>query len=158
MISSSDEGSIKHFGVHHANQDLVRRSAAEPVDDAADRLGGDARPRLGGSEDVGTAVDRMGDEALFFQPPQDGLAFCARPVRADDVDRQMRDLPWAEIGATAKRFVDQESPDSVWPFQRETGEALAASPRKVIVHHLPSDPISLDNKPIDADHWAVHYL
>jgi hypothetical protein len=39
---------------------------------------------------------------------------------------QMRDLPWAEIGATAKRFVDQESPDSVWPFQRETREALAA--------------------------------
>jgi hypothetical protein len=79
-------------------------------------------------------------------------------VRADDVDMQMRDLPWGEIGATAKRFVDQESPDSVWPFQRETREALAASPRKVIVHHVPSDPISLDNKPIDADHWAVYYL
>jgi hypothetical protein len=86
------------------------------------------------------------------------LAFCAPPARADDTDMQMRDLPWAEIGATARRFVDQESPDSVWPFRRESREALAAAPRKVIVHYMPSDPISLDNKPIDADHWAVHYM
>jgi hypothetical protein len=42
------------------------------------------------------------------------------PGHADDLDNRLREAPWAEIGATAKRLIDQESPDGVWPFRRES--------------------------------------
>jgi hypothetical protein len=60
------------------------------------------------------------------------LAAFSRRAHADDLDTHLRDAPWAEIAETAKRFVAEEPPDSVWPFQRDKQEALASSPRKVI--------------------------
>ena len=86
------------------------------------------------------------------------LAWCTTQSRADDLDTQLRDASWAEIGDTAKRFVAEESPDTVWPFQREALKTLASSPRKVIVNYMPHLPISIENKPIDADTWSVHFL
>jgi hypothetical protein len=86
------------------------------------------------------------------------LALGAVQTRADGADMPMHDLPWNDIGALAKRFVDQESPDNVWPFQRASRKALAASTRKVVVHYMPSMPISHDNKPIEADTWALELL
>src|SRR5215472_4522259 len=64
--------SIEHLGIYHADQHFFHRSVAEPVDDAADRFGGDASPPLDSLKHVSAAVYRMGDVALFFQPSQDG--------------------------------------------------------------------------------------
>jgi hypothetical protein len=44
------------------------------------------------------------------------LACCTTQSRADDLDTELRDASWVEIGDTAKRFVAEESPDTVWPF------------------------------------------
>ena len=59
-------------------------------------------------------------------------------------------------GTTDVRSIaSQESPDSVWPFER-VGDAL--SPRKVFVHYFPPMPISLDNLDPSRDYWQLQYL
>src|SRR5262245_13454046 len=63
---------IEHRAIHHADQDLLDRAVAEPVDDALDGLGCHPPARLRGMIDVGAAVDGMADVALLFQPPQHG--------------------------------------------------------------------------------------
>src|SRR5215831_6312013 len=63
---------VEHLGVHHANEDLLDRSIAELVDNAANRTGGDLSPRLGGAENIGAALDCMCDVALLFQAAQNG--------------------------------------------------------------------------------------
>jgi hypothetical protein len=66
--------------------------------------------------------------------------------------------PWDAISRTAIGAVGQETPDSVLPFERPSGAATAASPRKVFIYYFPFFEISMDNYPIAEDHWTVDYL
>jgi hypothetical protein len=67
-------------------------------------------------------------------------------------------FPWEEVVATARAFVSQESPDSVWPFERAGAEALKKSERKVFLHYFTPFPLSFDNKPVDDDYYRRQYL
>src|SRR5262245_30559987 len=63
---------VEHRAVDHADQDLLDRAVAEPIDDALHGLGRHPPARLRGVIDIGAAVDGVADVALLFQPPQHG--------------------------------------------------------------------------------------
>src|SRR5437879_579684 len=107
---------VEHRRIHHAHQNLVHRTVAEPVDDALHGLGGDAPARLGRLIHKGAAVHDVGRVALLFQPPQDrphgGLLERARQLLAHDLGRdptigphQLHDLPF-EVTEIRQAFVD----------------------------------------------------
>ena len=50
---------VEHRVVDHADQDLLHRAVAEPVDDALDGFGRDPPARLGRVIDIGAALDRV---------------------------------------------------------------------------------------------------
>jgi hypothetical protein len=68
------------------------------------------------------------------------------------------DFPWDAVVGEAQDFVRKESPDSVWPFERASAEALASSERKVFLHYFTPFPLSFDNKPADQDYYRRQYL
>jgi hypothetical protein len=68
------------------------------------------------------------------------------------------DFPWRDLAQTARAFVERESPDSVWPFERPGVAALAGSERQVFCHYFTPFPLSFDNKPLDEDYYRRQYL
>ncbi len=68
------------------------------------------------------------------------------------------DFPWDELANVARGFVDRESPDNVWPFERADPAVLAKAERKVFCHYFTPFPLSFDNKPPDADYYRRQYL
>jgi hypothetical protein len=78
----------------------------------------------------------------------------ARPAAATPTDAgraEPSESEWSQIKQTAEAFVRTESPSTVWPF--EVGGRLRSKtrPPSVRVHYFPPFPLSLDNKPQDAD-------
>ncbi|TDX02096.1 endo-1,3-alpha-glucanase family glycosylhydrolase [Dinghuibacter silviterrae] len=61
--------------------------------------------------------------------------------------------PWDEVLAVARAFVAKESPDTVWPFERET-----STDKKVFLHYFTPFPLSFDNKPTDQDYYRRQYM
>ncbi len=86
------------------------------------------------------------------------LLSCLGMCQAQAADMTMQNVPWQDVGAIAKQFVDGESPPQVWPFARTDLHTLALSPKKVFIHYFPPLPISIDNKPAENDYWATQFL
>jgi hypothetical protein len=88
------------------------------------------------------------------------LAALGSPLRAqqDALAGSATGFPWDEVAAAARNFVSQESPDSVWPFERAGAQELAKSERKVFLHYFTPFPLSFDNKPLDDDYYRRQYL
>src|SRR5258708_17710698 len=63
---------VDHFVVHHADEQLFDRSAAETVDDLAHSAGGHVLRALGAGVDIGAAVHAMGGVTLQLQAAEDG--------------------------------------------------------------------------------------
>src|SRR5258708_4724942 len=63
---------VDHGAVHHADQNLLHRSVAEPIDNPLDGLGRNPPARVSRPVDVGPTLDRMDDVTLLLQPPQHG--------------------------------------------------------------------------------------
>src|SRR5229473_912681 len=88
---------VEHVRIHHADQHLLDGSVAEPVDYSLHSASRDAGPRLGGPEDVGPAVDGVGDVSLVLQPPEHGaygrfLRLAGKPL-ADGIRGGFTRLP-----------------------------------------------------------------
>lgn len=64
----------------------------------------------------------------------------------------------AAVANAATKYVQRESPDTVFPFKPERKRATRISDHFVLAHYFPPFPISLDNKPPTEDHWNKHYL
>jgi len=90
--------------------------------------------------------------ALFATRPWSSQA--EEPILAGSAP----DFPWGELVTTARSFVDRESPDSVWPFERADPTALANSERKVFCHYFTPFPLSFDNTALDDDYYRRQYL
>jgi hypothetical protein len=88
------------------------------------------------------------------------LAALGSPLRAQQgaLAGSATGFPWEEVAAAARDFVSQESPDSIWPFERARAEELAKSERKVFLHYFTPFPLSFDNKPLDDDYYRRQYL
>ncbi len=65
-------------------------------------------------------------------------------------------VPWDIVAADASQFVLHESPDSVFPFQMERAGVPSAPIRTVYAHYFPIWRLSLDNKPLHEDFWALN--
>jgi hypothetical protein len=63
---------IEHRAVDHADQDLIERAVAEPIDNMFDRPSGNPAARLGCVIDERPAIDRVAHLPLLFKPPQNG--------------------------------------------------------------------------------------
>src|SRR5258707_5543051 len=63
---------VEHGCIHHADQDLLDGTVAEPSDDALDRFRRNPSAWLGSMVDIGSPVHRVCRVALVFQPPQHG--------------------------------------------------------------------------------------
>src|SRR5260370_22029912 len=59
---------VDHGAVHHADQNLLHRSVAEPIDNPLDGLGRNPPARVSRPVDVGPALDRMDDLTLLLHP------------------------------------------------------------------------------------------
>ena len=110
-----------------------------------------SRRKLLGAAGSGILVAALPQSARA-QPGQ------AQPGRTPALAGSAPDFPWAELAATARGFVDRESPDSVWPFERATPAVLAKAERKVFCHYFTPFPLSFDNKPLDDDYYRRQYL
>jgi hypothetical protein len=86
------------------------------------------------------------------------LLFCPGIYQTQAADMTMQEVPWQDVGAIAKQFVDDESPPQVWPFDRTDLRTLTLSPKKVFIHYFPPLPISIDNKPTESDYWSTQFL
>jgi glycosyl hydrolase family 71 len=88
------------------------------------------------------------------------LAALGSPLRAQQgaLAGSATGFPWDEVAAAARSFVSQESPDSVWPFERAGAQELTKSERKVFLHYFTPFPLSFDNKPLDDDYYRRQYL
>src|SRR5882762_6556450 len=63
---------VEHGCIHHADQDLLDGTVAEPIDDALDRFRRNPSAWLGRMVDIGSPVHRVCRVALVFQPAQHG--------------------------------------------------------------------------------------
>jgi hypothetical protein len=105
-------------------------------------------------------LDAAGSTALLATLPRSARAQSGQ-IQAGPVPLlagSAPDFPWAELVATARGFVDRESPDSIWPFERANPTALARAERKVFCHYFTPFPLSFDNKPLDDDYYRRQYL
>jgi hypothetical protein len=75
-------------------------------------------------------------------------------LRSSVADTDAGQIPWPEIGRIAREFVSQESPPTVFPFERPSSAVLANSSRKVFAHYFPFFVLSYENLPLDRDHWT----
>src|SRR5580704_9683605 len=63
-------GAIQHLRIHHAHQQRLHRSFAEPVHNALHCPPRHLLPRLSRPIHKGAVIDRVRQVALFLQPPQ----------------------------------------------------------------------------------------
>ena len=60
--------------------------------------------------------------------------------------------------AIARRFVDTETPESIWPFRPAELPFGVEGRRLVLVHYFPPLPISIDNKAAPGDYWSTQFM
>src|SRR5262249_38985480 len=65
---------------------------------------------------------------------------------------------WEKIKEIAYDFVTKESPNSVWPFDRQFRAKPGSYKHQLVAHYFPPLPLSLDNKPAAEDYWTAEYL
>ncbi|MBV8211405.1 MAG: hypothetical protein JO133_15225 [Burkholderiaceae bacterium] len=113
--------------------------------------------RIGGSSLGGSSFGMLPGLLRRFAV---ALVIVATGVHAEppDTDMAMKNVPWDSVTALAREFVQKESPPGAWPFARLTDAERQSARNKVFVHYFPPYPISIDNRPIDRDHWALDYL
>src|SRR5882757_8069219 len=72
---------VEHGRVHHADQNLLDGTVAEPVDDALDGFRRNPSAWLSRMVDIGSPIHRVRGVALVFQPSQHGpnRRFLERP-------------------------------------------------------------------------------
>jgi hypothetical protein len=67
-----ESSTVDHRVIHHANQQLLDRAAAELIDDLPDGAGGERALRRGCTITVTASVDRMRNKSLVFEASEDG--------------------------------------------------------------------------------------
>ena len=79
-----------------------------------------------------------------------------RVLGLHDADGQAgaEQVPWDQVGGIARRYVERESPNSVWPYHRISPSALHEDPRTVLIHYFPFFELSFDNVDLSHDHWT----
>ncbi|WPJ96133.1 endo-1,3-alpha-glucanase family glycosylhydrolase [Coraliomargarita algicola] len=73
------------------------------------------------------------------------------------MDKATPAIDWPSIEETARQFVEQESPDSVWPFEHSTYQHVK-SDKKVFAHFFSPFPLSFDNKATGEDAYSQLHL
>lgn len=64
---------------------------------------------------------------------------------------------WSQIRQIAENYVAQESPDTVWPFER-LAPGTAPDRKGVFPHYFVPFPVSFENDPPERDYYARNYL
>lgn len=86
------------------------------------------------------------------------LAFTSVAFSATEELDRPRSISWHEVHASAQKYVDDESPSDVWPFETVSEYRLLASRRKVFAHYFNPFPLSIENLPAATDYYTNEYL
>jgi len=83
---------------------------------------------------------------------------CGVSAAEQDAHKPLDPAQWRTILDIATTYVDREWAGAPLPFKTADLNQLHSAPRKVFAHYFTPFPLSIDNRPAEADYYAQHYL